>query len=235
MNKNIIMNKNVSYKWVSLVFSVITICFLAVFYSFAWENPSGPPPSGTFYAPINEGPSSQAKSGALAVNNSFVAGAIGIGGAVPNVAGGEDLRADGDICTNAGGGKCLSSAGRYVPTSVKTTTATHNARFADSGVGFDEIQAWIESNGCSGGYHVCTAEDVMGYMTFMGTELPTGWIQDVSSLEWHRSGSWAGNCRSWTSNAVFSDEAPRGVIWSSTSHVVDWASCHQNLHVLCCK
>ena len=58
-----------SSKIVSLVFSVLVLCFAIGFYIFAqWQEPPQPPPGGNIPAPLNVGPVGQAKIGGLIIN-----------------------------------------------------------------------------------------------------------------------------------------------------------------------
>lgn len=65
------MKKQISYKIVSLVFSILVICFAIAFYVVAWEEPGTPPPSGNVDAPLNTGNIAQDKSGPLRIGGVF--------------------------------------------------------------------------------------------------------------------------------------------------------------------
>jgi len=66
------MNKQISYKIVSLVFGILVICFTIGFYVYAvWQEPTAAPPGDNVPAPINVGGESQTKSGALGVSGVF--------------------------------------------------------------------------------------------------------------------------------------------------------------------
>lgn len=89
------MKQKISSKTVSLVFSVLVICFSVGFYVFAaWKEPASNPPDGNVGAPINVGSVTQVKDGGLGINGAFTtvsttvlaanAGTnVGIGVAVP--------------------------------------------------------------------------------------------------------------------------------------------------------
>jgi hypothetical protein len=111
------MNKNISYKLVSVAFGVITILFLCVFYTYAWTEPSANPPAGNVEASLNVSSNGQSKAGGLILNtgnypNGLLVqyGNVGIGTTTPSkkldVVG--DIQASGDVCLTSG--KCLSSA-----------------------------------------------------------------------------------------------------------------------------
>lgn len=101
------MKKQISYKIVSLVFSVLVVCFAIVFYAIAWDEPVVPPPGGNIPAPLNTGDTSQIKQGPLSLNvlgasptglivnrdAVFLNGNVGIGTTSPSV-GEEALKLD---------------------------------------------------------------------------------------------------------------------------------------------
>jgi len=117
------MKKNISPKTISLVFSVMVVCFLLAFYALAWTEPTIAPPGGNVDAPLNTGSDSQWKEGSLGIQGVFrtdsgtrlaaLNGKVGIGTDVPT----EKLTVDGSINVTAGndvcidGGNCLSTAG----------------------------------------------------------------------------------------------------------------------------
>jgi hypothetical protein len=103
------LSSPVSSKLVSIIFGVLVLCFACGFYAFgAWTDPTGTPPNNNADAPVNVGSITQFKTGGLGVG-AFTAAAVLVGtptgGSVAN-----GIRVQGDVCTDAGGGKCLSAA-----------------------------------------------------------------------------------------------------------------------------
>jgi len=93
--------------------------FLLTYLVSAWTEPTTFPPEGNVAAPLNVGNTGQSKSGGLILNTGNAAtglivayGKVGIGTTTPSytldVNG--NVHASSDICTDAGGGKCLSSS-----------------------------------------------------------------------------------------------------------------------------
>ena len=114
------MKKQISPKIVSLTFGVLVVCFAMAFYVLGWTEPTQTPPEGNVLAPLNVGPTGQSKAGGLILNtggavNGLIVdkGSVGIGTTNPSqkldVAG--QIHATGDICTDQGGGVCLSTGG----------------------------------------------------------------------------------------------------------------------------
>lgn len=62
------MKQNISYKIVSIVFAVMTVCFLTAFYALAWNEPTAVPPNENILPPINIGTTTQFKNGGLGSN-----------------------------------------------------------------------------------------------------------------------------------------------------------------------
>ncbi len=62
------MRKEISYKIVSLVFSILVVCFALSFYILAWTEPGAAPPGGNVPAPLNVSIDDQVKQGNLIVN-----------------------------------------------------------------------------------------------------------------------------------------------------------------------
>ena len=75
----------ISQKIVSLVFSILVVCFAIGFYVFAWEEPPAPPPGGNVPAPLNTGKDAQTKLGPLFLNTSLFPGEPGFVVAQGNV------------------------------------------------------------------------------------------------------------------------------------------------------
>ena len=63
------MKKLISPKVIAVTFGVLTITFLAVFYIFAWTEPSVAPPSGNTATPLNVSNTAQTNTGNLALPN----------------------------------------------------------------------------------------------------------------------------------------------------------------------
>lgn len=92
------LNKTISPKLIALTFGVLTISFLAVFYIFAWTEPSLAPPGGNVATPINVGSASQTKTGNLVLPNLYL-NAVGFEGDIQGadeIIGYNDLRLKGD-------------------------------------------------------------------------------------------------------------------------------------------
>lgn len=86
----------------------------------SWVGPTAEPPDENAPAPINVSSNAQTKEGDLTIkgilhvlNDTFLDGKVGIGTTFPrqklDVLG--QIHASDDVCTDAGGGKCLSTAG----------------------------------------------------------------------------------------------------------------------------
>ena len=128
-----------------------------------------------------------------------------------------------------------SFGGYYVPSDIKATTATHNGDFtSDASIGYDEILAWIQTNGCSG-YHVCTIPEAVAYMSKTGTEVPEGWITGGGNTEYHRDGAIVLDCKAWTSNVGAADYNPQGIYYSTSAKAFSLGVCSTAMNVLCCK
>jgi len=59
------MTKKLSPKLLTLIFSVLVLCFLATIYIFAWTEPSVAPPGGNVATPLNTSSTAQTKTGRL--------------------------------------------------------------------------------------------------------------------------------------------------------------------------
>jgi len=68
----------ISQKIVSIVFSVLVICFGIGFYVFAWTGPTESPPGGNVAVPLNVGPTGQTKLGGLIFNTSVTPAEYGL-------------------------------------------------------------------------------------------------------------------------------------------------------------
>ncbi len=62
------MNKNTSYKLVSIAVCSLVICFAVAFYAFGWTEPTVTPPGGNVSAPLNVSSTGQSKAGGLILN-----------------------------------------------------------------------------------------------------------------------------------------------------------------------
>jgi hypothetical protein len=107
-------------KTVALCLGVLAMIFVFNYLVLAWTEPSASPPNNNVAAPLNVGNTGQSKSGGVIINTGGAAtglvvdkGNVGIGITLPtqklDVSG--QIHASGDICTDAGGGKCLSAVG----------------------------------------------------------------------------------------------------------------------------
>lgn len=127
----------------TIIFSLVAISLIGIAY--AWTEPSQSPPDGNTSAPLTIGSAGQSKSGGLILNTGGADlglivenGKVGIGTISPSqsldVSG--QIHSSGDICTDAGGGSCLSS---LVASSAENTIihGTINANGTKkSGTGF---------------------------------------------------------------------------------------------------
>ena len=104
---------------ISLSITIVFILVMGISMVKGWTEPTASAPGGNLGAPINTGSIGQIKDGTMIVNNlgAYVTGLtvnknLEVNGAV---------HATGDICTDAGGGKCLSAS-----TAVDTTCTEAN-------------------------------------------------------------------------------------------------------------
>jgi hypothetical protein len=114
------MSFSIHSKTIALCFGVLAMIFVFNYLVLAWTEPSAGPPNNNVAAPLNVGNTGQSKSGGLILNTGGAVtglvvdkGNVGIGITSPNqkldVSG--QIHASEDICTDAGGGKCLSTVG----------------------------------------------------------------------------------------------------------------------------
>ncbi len=67
------MKKQISPKLVSIIFSVLVVCFAVGFYIYAaWTEPTESPPGGNVSAPVNVGSDDQIKQGSLSLNTAGI-------------------------------------------------------------------------------------------------------------------------------------------------------------------
>ena len=108
------MNKKISSKLVSLIFTILVICFVVGFYVFAYTEPTANPPVGNVFVPLNVSSSPQVKVGGLVLNTGGATyglavdqGNVGIGTTTPST---KLQVAEGDVyISTAGNGLILKS------------------------------------------------------------------------------------------------------------------------------
>jgi len=116
-----VKNLNENYALTYSIITAVLATFIVVGIVSAWTEPSVIPPGGNVSAPINAGDNNQIKLGNLGLNANgnyqygliIYHGDVGIGVSGPSYKLDVDgeIHATGDICTDAGGGVCLSTAG----------------------------------------------------------------------------------------------------------------------------
>jgi len=120
--KQLIINYSILYG-IALCLGVLVFAFTISYLVSAWTEPATAPPGGNVDTPLNVGILGQSKAGGLILNTGnattglIVAyGKVGIDITTPvytlDVNG--QVHASGDICTDAGGGKCLSSSNPWI-------------------------------------------------------------------------------------------------------------------------
>lgn len=128
--------------------------------------------------------------------------------------------ADGDVHYRDAG--TIGGGNPSVPTDIKATTSTTNG----SRSGYDGLQTWIESNGCSG-YYVCTGTDIIRYIAAGNSAPSTGWY--MTGLN---NGDSANDCSGWNT----SSSGTKGRIWynQASSLYPTNSACDSTHAVLCC-
>ena len=111
------MNKQVSYKIVSLTFGVLVLCFAVGFYVLGWTSPTAAPPGNNAAAPLNISSTGQTKAGGLILNTGGAANGLIID------------KGNVGIGTTAPGAKLeVNGTGRFTqPVIVGTPTASNDA------------------------------------------------------------------------------------------------------------
>ncbi len=120
-----------------------------------------------------------------------------------------------------------AGGGWYVPTSVITTTATHDGNFGS----YQAIYNWIQTNGCSG-YHVCDNTELSRYyQTHAPTDI-TGWYNTGLYAPYVYGGTESYSlcdCHGWTVNSG----NPLSGYWAVSMPAEAW--CYSSNKVVCCK
>jgi len=139
------MKKQISYKVISLVFSVLVVCFAIAFYAVAWSEPTQSPPGGNVPTPLNTGSTGQSKAGGLILNTGGAAnglivanGNVGIGTTNP----GTRLNVNGNIKIvdgNQADGKVLTSDGDGLGTWQRAGVSEHGTVNVPSGQSFAQV------------------------------------------------------------------------------------------------
>lgn len=111
------------------------------------------------------------------------------------------------------------------PSDIKITSSSHNGDFG----GYAAMNDWIQTNGCSGGYHVCDGAEITKYLQ-NGNSLPgPGWYNSGGLTD----GTIYGDCLGWTLSTLDN----YGIIFSLDDDVSapQRITCASNYYVLCCK
>jgi len=205
----------------------------------AWTEPSASPPGGNLGAPINTGNAGQVKQGPLGVNSDgiiptglLVTGNVGIGTLAPTTP--APNAQPGNLDVNdvylRSIGKWESQGTWYVPSDVKTTTATHNGNFG----GYQGIYNWIQTNGCSG-YHVCDNTELTRYYQTHATTDINGWYNTGTYSPARDSGYndiHIADCEGWS----YSGGDYKGALWAISKPSGYWEGyCANVWKVVCCK
>lgn len=103
-------------------------------------------------------------------------------------------------CVDAGS---LGGSSSSAPTEIKITTSSHNGNFGGTSWGYPAMEAWIQTNGCSG-YHVCTGSEITAALK-NGVAVPYiasgAWYDSMATPHFYASTAYAtGNgddCAGW--------------------------------------
>jgi hypothetical protein len=246
------MSNPISPKITVLVFGVLIISFLAIFYTFAWTEPTLAPPSGNASTSVNIGPVAQYKVGALGVGGVLSAYATinmnntritNLPEPIANSDAANKAYVDAKIVGSSGGGGGSGS-------DFYQTIGTFDGRHA--------------STACGADYHMCLMDEMSGhaYKASLGSDSlnKPSWINTNSSIDdmviqmdgvagCHLLTS---DCYNWSAtsttgrsglpfcylesktaylNTAFINPPTGTPLWSYTSY----AHCYESLPVLCCK
>jgi hypothetical protein len=254
------MQKQISSKTTSLAFGVLVILFATAFYTFAWTEPTGAPPTGNTSAPVDIGPVTQTKAGSFSVsgaaleayNNDYfstVAGSVGIGTASP----GEKLEVTGNI-------KLSGSTPTYRLTNLAEPTDNADAAtkgYVDAklggggggGGGLDFYQTTGTYNGadadtaCASGYHMCLVDEIIGrpYNTSLNDSTDSN-LDEYSWVDTNANGysSIDGDCKNWSTPDLFYSYNPYTYNYGRTVKLMgswnyNYSTCNTSLPVFCCE
>jgi hypothetical protein len=174
-----------------LCLGVLAMIFVLNYLVLAWTEPSATPPSGNVAAPLNVGNIGQSKSGGLILNTGGAAtglvvvnGNVGIGITNPayklDVSG--QIHATGDICTDVGGGKCLSSAGGGSQWTTSGSNIYYN--LGNVGIGTANPAQKLEVSGkIFASQDICIASGacLSQLNNFIGSQLLIGGVHNYTS------------------------------------------------------
>ncbi len=120
--------------------------------------------------------------------------------------------------------------GFAVPSDITWTNAAHNGDFG----GYQEMNQWIQENGCPG-YHVCDGTEVTRYQQHYGPlNINSSWYN--SGRGFNREGT--GNqheCYAWTSSSSGHTGAIFHGSYGAGYSMPSWSACNSTRRVLCCK